>query len=63
LIEYQKEHGTSPDIFYLNGVIKMCEGSSEQAKKMFQDGMKQDPDNKKCLIALKKAKKCENLKE
>jgi hypothetical protein len=30
---------------------------------MLQDGMKMDPDNKKCLLAFRKAKKCEDLKE
>lgn len=27
------------------------------------DGMKLDPDSKKCMVALKNAKKCEELKE
>jgi hypothetical protein len=33
------------------------------AKKSFIEGMKFDPDNKKCRLALNISKECEKLKE
>jgi len=38
-------------------------GNSERAKKVLLDGMRIDPDNKKCRDTLRTAKKCEELKE
>jgi DnaJ family protein C protein 7 len=55
--------GNSPDIYYLKGLIELYQGNSERAKKVLIDGMKLDPDNKKCREALKNARKCEELKE
>jgi DnaJ family protein C protein 7 len=52
-----------PDGFYLKGIIELYGGDSAKAKKMFQEGMRQDPDNNKCRLALNKAKKSEQLKE
>ncbi|CAD8145329.1 unnamed protein product [Paramecium pentaurelia] len=63
LMQIQSEHGTTPDVYYLKGIIDLYNGNSERAKKILIDGMKVDPDNKKCREALKKARKCEELKE
>lgn len=52
-----------PDIYYLAGLIELYNGTSEKAKKYFTEGMRLDPDNKKCMLALKKTRKCEELKE
>lgn len=41
----------------------LYQGNTEGAKKILQDGMRMDPDNKKCLIAFRRAKRCEELKE
>jgi len=43
-------------------LIELYNGTTEKAKKLFLEGMRLDPDNKKCMFALKKAKKCEELK-
>lgn len=50
-------------MYYLKGIIELYQGNSERAKKVLIDGMKLDPDSKKCREALKNAKKCEELKE
>jgi len=50
-------------LYYLRGLIELYQGSSDKAKKLFTDGMRLDPDNKKCMVALKKARKCEELKD
>ena len=50
-------------MYYLKGIIDLYNGNSERAKKILIDGMKVDPDNKKCREALRKARKCEELKE
>ena len=49
-------------MYYLAGLIELYGGNTENAKKYFKEGMRLDPDNKKCMLALKKAKKCEELK-
>ena len=50
-------------MYYLAGLIELYGGNTENAKKYFKEGMRLDPDNKKCMLALKKAKKCEELIE
>lgn len=50
-------------MYFLKGLIELYGGNSERAKKVLLDGMKLDPDNKKCREALRKAKRCEELKE
>jgi hypothetical protein len=47
----------------LKGLHLLYDGETEKAKKVLIDGMKLDPDNKKCSQALKNARKCEELKE
>jgi DnaJ family protein C protein 7 len=51
------------DAFYLRGIIELYSGDSAKAKKMFQEGMRLDPDNTKCRLALNRAKKSEQYKE
>lgn len=53
----------NPDFWYLKGIIELYGGESGRAKKFFIEGMRLDPDNNKCRLALNKAKKCEQLKE
>ncbi len=53
----------SPDFWYLKGLIELYGGDSSRAKKFFTEGMRLDPDQKKCRLALNTAKKCEQLKE
>lgn len=53
----------SPDFWYLKGIIELYGGESGRAKKFFAEGMRLDPDHKKCRLALNTAKKCEQLKE
>lgn len=60
---YGKWENATSDIFYLKGLIQLYQGDSEKAKKSFTDGMKFDPDNKKCRLSLNIAKECEKLKE
>ena len=38
-------------------------GNTERAKTLYSNGVKLDPDNKKCIQALKLCKKTEALKE
>lgn len=54
---------SGPDSYYLKGIIELYGGDSAKAKKLFQEGMRLDPDNKKCRISLDKAKKSEQYKE
>lgn len=54
---------SNPDFWYLKGIIELYGGESARAKKFFVEGMRLDPDNNKCRLALNKAKKCEQLKE
>ena len=56
-------HSGNPDFWYLKGIIELYGGESARAKKFFSEGMRLDPDNTKCRLALNKAKKCEQLKE
>jgi len=56
-------HTSSPDTWYLKGIIELYGGESARAKKFFTEGMRLDPDNTKCRQSLNKAKKCEKLKE
>ena len=56
-------HSGNPDLWYLKGIIEIYGGESARAKKFFSEGMRLDPDNTKCRLALNKAKKCEQLKE
>lgn len=51
-----------PDFWYLKGIIELYGGDSGRAKKFFQEGMRLDPDNTKCRLALNKSKNCERLK-
>lgn len=53
---------SNPDFWYLKGIIELYGGESLRAKKFFTEGMRLDPDNNKCRLALNKAKKCEQLK-
>ena len=53
----------NPDFWYLKGIIELYGGESFRAKKFFTEGMRLDPDHKKCRLALNTAKKCEQLKE
>jgi len=53
----------SPDFWYLKGIIELYSGESGRAKKFFTEGLRLDPDHKKCKLALYNAKKCEQLKE
>lgn len=55
-------HSGNPDMWYLKGIIELYGGDSLRAKKLFAEGMRLDPDNQKCRLALNKAKKCEQLK-
>ncbi len=52
-----------PDYWYLKGIIELYGGDSGRAKKFFMEGMRLDPDNNKCRLALNKSKNCERLKE
>jgi DnaJ family protein C protein 7 len=52
-----------PDFWYLKGIIELYGGESARAKKYFAEGMRLDPDHKKCRLALNNAKQCEKLKE
>lgn len=52
-----------PEFWYLKGIIELYGGESSRAKKFFTEGMRLDPDHKKCRLALNTAKKCELLKE
>lgn len=54
---------SGPDGYYLKGIIELYGGDSSKAKKLFQEGMRLDPDNTKCRLALNRAKKSEQLKE
>ena len=54
---------TGADGYYLNGIIELYGGDSAKAKKLFQEGMRMDPDNTKCRLALNRAKKSEQYKE
>lgn len=47
-----------PDTWYLKGIIELYGGDSSRAKKFFGEGMRLDPDNTKCRLALVKAKNC-----
>lgn len=51
-----------PDTWYLKGIIELYGGDSGRARKFFMEGMRLDPDNTKCRLALNKAKNCEKLK-
>lgn len=51
-------HAGNPDFWYLKGIIELYGGESGRAKKFFVEGMRLDPDNNKCRLALNKAKKC-----
>lgn len=55
-------HNGNPDFWYLKGIIELYSGDSNRAKKYFVQGIRLDPDNQKCRIALNKAKKCQQLK-
>jgi len=48
----------NPDTWYLKGIIELYGGASSKAEKIFREGMRLDPDNKKCRLALNKAKRC-----
>lgn len=58
-----KSHSRNPDYLYSRGVACFYNGNPEMAKKMFQEGLKIDPDHKKCLASFKTMKKVEELKE
>ena len=58
-----KENLNICDLYYLKGICELYAGNSEKAYKLFKEGMRLDPDNNKCRLALKTAKKCEELKE
>lgn len=51
-------NSANPDFWYLKGIIELYDGESARAKKLFTEGMRLDPDNNKCRLALNKAKKC-----
>lgn len=55
-------HNGNPDFWYLKGIIELYGGDSARARKFFLEGMRLDPDNGKCRLALNRAKKCEQLK-
>jgi len=48
----------SPDFWYLKGIIELYGGESARAKKFFVEGMRLDPDHKKCRLALNTSKHC-----
>lgn len=48
----------NPDMWYLKGIIELYGGDSARAKKFFSEGMRLDPDNNKCRLALNKSKLC-----
>jgi len=52
-----------PDFWYLKGIIELYGGESSRAKKFFGEGMRLDPDHKKCRLSLNTAKQCERLKD
>lgn len=58
-----KELGNTPEINFLRGISALYSNNTEDAKKMFLEGCKLDPDNEKCKTALKNVKKLESLKE
>lgn len=55
--------GVSPDVYYIKGLVELYSGSPEKAKQFLTEGMKLDPDNKKCLLALKASKQQEEFKQ
>ena len=59
----QSSYGTTPDVYYLKGLIEMYNGNSEKAKSVLIDAMRIDPDNTKCRDLLKRAKLSEQLKQ
>lgn len=63
LMQLQSEHGSTPDVYYLKSIIDLYNGNSERAKKILLDGMRIDPDNKKCRELLKLVRRCEELKD
>lgn len=52
----------SPDVYYIKGLVELYSGNPEKAKQFLTEGMKLDPDNKKCLLALKASKQQEEFK-
>eukprot|EP01017_Pseudomicrothorax_dubius_P035733 TRINITY_DN5050_c0_g2_i1.p1 TRINITY_DN5050_c0_g2~~TRINITY_DN5050_c0_g2_i1.p1 ORF type:complete len:466 (+),score=142.45 TRINITY_DN5050_c0_g2_i1:345-1742(+) len=57
------EASSSPDFLYARGIALLYNGSAEQAKRMFQEALRVDPDHKKSMNAFKTMKKVEDLKE
>lgn len=62
-MQVSEELGHTPDIFFLRGIIYLYNDNTEKAKKMFQEGLRLDPDDEKCKNLLKNVKKLENFKE
>ncbi len=57
------ELSNTPDLFFLRGIIYLYSDNLVKAKQMFSEGIRLDPDDSKCKLALKNVKKLEELKE
>ncbi|CAD8047804.1 unnamed protein product [Paramecium primaurelia] len=58
----QDKHGPRAETYYLKGLIELYGGSPDKAKSILQEGVRQDQNNKKCLVAYQMAKDQDSYK-
>ncbi|CAK58586.1 unnamed protein product (macronuclear) [Paramecium tetraurelia] len=58
----QEKFGTRAESSYLKGLIELYGGNPDKAKSILQEGVRQDYNNKKCLLAFQMAKDSDNYK-
>eukprot|EP01016_Furgasonia_blochmanni_P037726 TRINITY_DN4473_c0_g1_i13.p1 TRINITY_DN4473_c0_g1~~TRINITY_DN4473_c0_g1_i13.p1 ORF type:complete len:798 (+),score=210.17 TRINITY_DN4473_c0_g1_i13:126-2396(+) len=61
--ELMAECVENPDFLFARGTAFLFQGNSDYAKKIFQEGIRRDPDHARCRNAFKSVKKFDELKE
>jgi len=61
--DYQQDLGINNNFLHAKGFALACSGKTENAKKVWTDAVRMDPDNKLCKQAIKKLNKQEEAKQ
>jgi tetratricopeptide (TPR) repeat protein len=61
--DLQRELGSNPNYLYAKGLALCYAGKTDNAKKVWAEGMRMDPDHKDCKAAIKRINKQEDAKQ
>jgi len=61
--DYSRDLGTNSSFLYAKGLALAYSGKSENAKKVWQEALRMDPDNKICKQAIKKVNRQDEAKQ